>query len=138
MKSGNADGAKGGREANASSEGQGETSPARVPPEADKPVGEDLWERHKAERVVWSEKMLMALERGVKGGRWYSLMDKVTAGPTLSLAWEKVKSNAGSCGVDNITVARFKKRQPKSAARREGATEERTLPTQAGETGVDP
>jgi RNA-directed DNA polymerase len=109
MKSGNADGAKGGREANASSEGQGETSPARVPPEADKPVGEDLWECHKAERVVWSEKMLMALERGVKGGRWYSLMDKVTAGPTLSLAWEKVRSNAGSCGVDNITVARFKK-----------------------------
>ena len=79
MKSGNADGAKGGREANASSEGEGETSPARVPPEADKPVGEDLWERHKAERLVWSEKMLMALERGVKGGRWYSLMDKVTA-----------------------------------------------------------
>lgn len=53
--------------------------------------------------------MLIALERGVKGGRWFSLMDKVAAERTLSLAWEKVKSNAGACGVDNITVARFNK-----------------------------
>jgi RNA-directed DNA polymerase len=108
-KSGNADGAKGGREANASSERVSETPPARVPPRADKPAGEDLWEYHKAERGVWSEKMLIALERGVKGGRWFSLMDKVMAEHTLSLAWEKVRSNAGACGVDNITVARFNK-----------------------------
>lgn len=53
--------------------------------------------------------MLMALERGVKGGKWFSLIDKVAAERTLTLAWEKVKANAGSCGVDGITIARFGK-----------------------------
>ena len=109
-KSGNADGAKGGRKANASSERLSEVNPAIVPAEkADKQAGETLWHRHKAERGVWSEKMLKTLERGVKGGRWFSLIDKVRAERTLSLAWEKVRSNAGACGVDNITVARFTK-----------------------------
>ena len=31
--------------------------------------------------------MLTALEEGVKGGRWYSLMDKVSALRTLQAAW---------------------------------------------------
>lgn len=108
-KSGNADGAKGGREANASSERRSEEQPAEVPGKPDRQAGEDLWEYHRAERGVWSEKMLKALERGVKGGRWFSLMDKVHAEGTLLLAWEKVKSNAGACGVDGITIDRFKK-----------------------------
>lgn len=68
-----------------------------------------MWQRCKAERGVWSEKMLMALERGVKGNKWFSLIDKVWSDRTLGLAWEKVKTNAGGCGVDNITVARFAK-----------------------------
>jgi len=68
-----------------------------------------LWQRHKAERGVWSEKMLMALETGVKGNVWFSLIDKVYAERTLGLAWEKVASNAGACGVDGITVERFGK-----------------------------
>lgn len=29
------------------------------------------------EPSVWTDKMLAALERGVKGGKWYSLIDKV-------------------------------------------------------------
>ena len=29
------------------------------------------------EASVWTERMLATLERGVKGGKWYSLMDKV-------------------------------------------------------------
>lgn len=53
--------------------------------------------------------MLMALETGVKGGVWFSLIDKVCAERTLQLAWEQVESNAGACGVDGITVARFEK-----------------------------
>lgn len=53
--------------------------------------------------------MLMALETGVKGGVWFSLIDKIFAERTLQLAWEQVKSNAGACGVDGITVARFEK-----------------------------
>jgi RNA-directed DNA polymerase len=29
------------------------------------------------EDAVWTERMVSALVNGVKGGRWYSLMDKV-------------------------------------------------------------
>nr|MDK2851222.1 hypothetical protein [Candidatus Cloacimonadota bacterium] len=29
------------------------------------------------EPLVWNDKMLAALERGVKGGKWFSLIDKV-------------------------------------------------------------
>ncbi len=53
--------------------------------------------------------MLMALERGVKGGVWFSLIDKVCAERTLQLAWEQVQSNAGACGVDGVTVGHFAK-----------------------------
>ena len=53
--------------------------------------------------------MLEALERGVKGGKWFSLIDKVYAEKTLVVGWEKVRSNAGACGVDGITIERFEK-----------------------------
>jgi RNA-directed DNA polymerase len=53
--------------------------------------------------------MLSALERGIKGNKWFSLIDKVWSMKTLALAWEKVRANAGSCGVDGITVERFAK-----------------------------
>ena len=81
---------------------------ARVPAE-DKQAEEDLWQHHKAERGVWTEPMLMALKRGLKGNKWFSLIDKVQSARTLELAWEKVKSNAGACGVDGITIGRFDK-----------------------------
>lgn len=81
---------------------------ARVPA-GDKQAEEDLWQRHKAERGVWTEPMLAALERGMKGNKWFSLIDKVWSERTLELAWGKVKSNAGGCGVDGITMARFDK-----------------------------
>jgi RNA-directed DNA polymerase len=104
-------GAKGGREANASSPRLGEAPPPAVP-ERDKQGGEDLWQRHKAERGVWSEKMLVALDTGVKGNKWFSLIDKVGRLDVLELAWEKVRSNAGACGVDGITVEAFAKDSP--------------------------
>ena len=62
-----------------------------------------------AEPGVWSERMLAALEQGVKGNKWFSLIDKIYADRTLALAWAKVSSNAGACGVDGITVERFGK-----------------------------
>lgn len=101
-------GAKGVRKANASSERGREEKPPVVPG-ADKQGGEDLWQRHKAQRGVWSEKMLVALEQGVKGNKWFSLIDKVHRLDVLELAWAKVQSNAGACGVDGITVERFEK-----------------------------
>lgn len=55
--------------------------------------------------------MLAALENGVKGGKWYSLMDKVYAMPTLIAAWPQVQSNHGSHGVDGVSVERFALKQ---------------------------
>jgi RNA-directed DNA polymerase len=107
-KSGNADGAKGGRKVEALSEVPSETKSPQVPA-TDKQGEEDLWQRHKAERGVWSEKMLMALETGVKGNVWFSLIDKIYGMRTLELAWAKVQLNAGACGVDGITVGHFGK-----------------------------
>jgi RNA-directed DNA polymerase len=54
--------------------------------------------------------MLTALEQGVRGGRWYTLMDKVAALPTLHAAWARVKANRGAAGVDHVTVAMFAQR----------------------------
>jgi len=54
--------------------------------------------------------MLAALDNGVKGGRWYSLIDKVYARSTLDLAWKKVASNKGAAGVDHVSIDRFKSR----------------------------
>jgi RNA-directed DNA polymerase len=59
------------------------------------------------EASVWNERMLAALENGVKGGRWFSLIDKVYRAETLRAAWQKVKANAGAAGVDGQSVERF-------------------------------
>lgn len=56
---------------------------------------------------VWTERMLAALDNGVKGGKWFSLMDKVYATQTLELAWERVKSKRGAGGIDGQSIARF-------------------------------
>src|ERR1700693_3437495 len=59
------------------------------------------------EASVWTDRMVSALENGVKGGRWYSLMDKVYAPATLAAAWEKVWANEGAAGMDRQSVERF-------------------------------
>ena len=59
------------------------------------------------EPAVWTERMLTALEQGVKGGVWFSLMDKVTSVRALAGAWERVRANRGSGGVDHETVQQF-------------------------------
>jgi len=99
-------GAKGGRKEDHRSEGQSEANSSAVSATG-KQDEEALWQRHKAQRGVWSEKMLMALDRGIKGGVWFSLIDKVFADSTLQLAWERVQNNAGACGVDCMSVGHF-------------------------------
>ena len=37
----------------------------------------------------------------MKGGVWYSLIDKVCAERTLRAAWQHVKANGGAAGVDH-------------------------------------
>ena len=51
--------------------------------------------------------MVSALDNGVKGGKWYSLLDKVGRAPVLLAAWNKVASNKGAAGVDRQSVERF-------------------------------
>ncbi len=42
------------------------------------------------EAVVWTERMLATLERGIKGGQWFSLIDKVWKMENLQRAAAKV------------------------------------------------
>src|SRR5436309_1504549 len=72
---------------------------------AEMPSASRNWSWVEAE--VWTERMLSALGNGVKGGKWFSLIDKVYAPATLELAWTKVQANKGAAGVDGQSVDRF-------------------------------
>jgi len=80
-----------------------------IVPARDKQVGEGQdpspwgW----VEASVWTERMLTALEQGVKGGVWFSLIDKVYKPENLGSSWSKVAANQGSAGVDHVTVKRY-------------------------------
>ena len=63
--------------------------------------------RPKVEASIWTERMVSALVSGVKGGRWFSLIDKVWAPATLALAWAKVRANKGAAGVDGQSLEKF-------------------------------
>jgi len=59
------------------------------------------------EATVWTPRMLTALETGIKGGTWFSLIDKVYRMSNLQSAFGKVKANAGAGGVDEQTIEMF-------------------------------
>src|SRR5262249_40143593 len=82
-----------------------EVRPAPVP-EA-KQAGEVRARWAWAEPSVWTERMLTALERGVKGGYWFSLIDKVYSLRNLRAAFAQVKANRGAAGGDQVTVEMF-------------------------------
>ena len=67
----------------------GETQPSWVEPDA------------------WTDSMLKALSNGVKGGKWYSLMDKLYRVKLLKSSFYKVKANSGAAGVDHVTVEHY-------------------------------
>jgi RNA-directed DNA polymerase len=83
--------------------------------ETPKQVGEtQVRERWKwVEPLVWTERMLTALEEGVKGGKWFSLMDKIYSGRNLKAAWEKVKANKGTAGIDRQSIEAFQANESK-------------------------
>ncbi len=54
--------------------------------------------------------MLAALDNGVKGNKWFSLIDKVFRRQTLEAAWEQVRRNGGAAGVDGQSLRRFEAR----------------------------
>lgn len=59
------------------------------------------------EPAVWTERMLTALETGVKGGKWFRLIDKVYAERNLQAAYSKVAANQGAPGVDHVTIEAY-------------------------------
>ena len=110
-----------------------ETKPATVP-QRDKQAGETSATPIRvagAEPEVWTERMQTALVRGVKGNLWFSLIDKVYADRTLELAWEKVESNAGGSGVDNITVGLVRVPGANETSNEATASNEVTAPGEA-------
>jgi RNA-directed DNA polymerase len=83
-----------------------EIRPVAVP-EGARRAGETLNRWYWVEPRVWTERMLTALEQGVKGGQWFSLIDKVIPQRALEAAFGKVAANRGAAGVDHVTIAMF-------------------------------
>ena len=51
--------------------------------------------------------MLQALENGVKGDKWFSLIDKVWKKDNLGAAWVRAFINGGSAGIDGQSIKQF-------------------------------
>ena len=86
---------------------QGESQAPTVPEKATQGAETHGRDWSWVEASVWNERMLAALENGVKGGKWFSLIDKVYRSETLQAAWKKVEANGGAAGVDGQSVQRF-------------------------------
>ena len=87
-----------------------QSPPEAVPASAAKPAGEIRARWAWVEAEVWTERMLTALEEGVIGGKWHSLIDKVYALSNLRKAFDRVKAHGGAAGVDHVTVQEFERR----------------------------
>lgn len=83
------------------------------------------------EGSIWTDRMISALVNGVKGGRWFSLIDKISAPRTLAVSWAKVRANRGACGVDGESVERFAARQEEYLAELSSALRQDTYRPQA-------
>lgn len=66
------------------------------------------------EPSVWTDRMLTALEQGVKGGIWFSLIDKVYSAANLFASYAKVAANGGAAGIDHVTVEDFTQQLPRN------------------------
>lgn len=64
-----------------------------------------------AEPCVWTDRMLEALETGVKGGKWHALIDKVWRPENLLSAWRQVARKKGGPGADGVTVGAYGRRE---------------------------
>jgi RNA-directed DNA polymerase len=91
-----------------------------------------LWLRWSwVERAAWTERMLTALEQGVKGNVWFSLIDKVFSERNLNAATCKVVANKGAAGVDHVTVEQFSRNQVQNVQRLSAQLKEGTYRPQA-------
>ena len=91
-------------------------SPATVP-ESARQAGDVRARWAWTEAAVWTDRMLTALETGVKGEKWFSLIDKVASELNLFVSTCQVARNGGAPGVDRVTVDQFAKQQAKHLKR---------------------
>ncbi len=84
-----------------------------APVQEAKQAGEVLYRWGWAEPAVWTLRMLTALEAGVKGGKWFSLIDKVSSRRMLNRAFELIEAKGAgkAVGVDHQTVEMYGERQ---------------------------
>lgn len=82
---------------------------ARVPFAKQAAEAQPKWDW--VEPSVWTERMLTALDNGVKGGKWFSLIDKVHRKSNLESAFKKVRTNKGAAGVDHVSVEEYERRK---------------------------
>lgn len=59
------------------------------------------------EASVWTERMLTTLERGIEGGKWFSLIDKVWKMENLQSAVEKVRRGKSEKKADGRRCRRY-------------------------------
>ena len=89
------------------------------------------------EAAVWTERMLATLERGITGGKWYSLDDKVWKMENLQRAVEKVAAGKSPKKTGRAQVpAICRTKRPKTAAVAANA-QRRKIRTQTRATSLD-
>jgi RNA-directed DNA polymerase len=75
--------------------------------------------------------MLAALQRGVKGDKWFSLIDKVWRLDNLRAAFARTKANRGKPGVDHVTLEMFESRLDENLERLSSSLQDGTYRPQA-------
>ena len=64
------------------------------------------------EAAVWTERMLATLEGGIKGGKWFSLIDKVWKMENLQQAVQKVSKGKSQKKADGRKCRRYAQQSP--------------------------
>jgi RNA-directed DNA polymerase len=85
---------------------------AKVPQAQQAEAAHPLWRC--AKPCVWTVRMLTALIKGVEGGKWFRLFDKVFAERNLLAGLQQVAENDGAPGVDHVGVREFVRQLPES------------------------
>ena len=98
-------GAKGGRKVKSQFEDLLPQGAARVDESPKQAAGVRLSE---ASQEIWTRGMLETLARGIKGGVWFSLIDKVWNPEHLKLGAKEVIRNKGAAGIDHRSWEQLK------------------------------
>jgi len=89
-----------------------EPQPATVPLAQQAGATHALWRC--AKPCVWTTRMLTALISGVKGGKWFRLIDKVFSERNLLVAFQQVATGGKAAGVDHVTAVEFERHLPEA------------------------